>query len=416
MRIAVVGTGISGMVAAFLLSQDHDVVVFEADDYVGGHTHTIEVSANGRTYPVDTGFIVFNLKTYPNFSNLMKKLGIAWKSSNMSFSVQCRKTGLTFSPSTLNSLFVQRKNLFRPAFYRMIRDALRFRRESLELIESDSYEMTLDEYLRDKGYSQGFIEHFIIPMGEAIWSADPVKFRAFPARYFVEFFNNHGFLNIRNQPQWLVIQGGSREYIEPLTRPYKERIRLNCPVRSIHRYPDRVEVRSTAAEPETFDQVVIAAHSDHALAMLADPSVAEQEILGAIPYQENVAVLHTDRSLLPPKRCAWASWNYHIPESDTGRVAMTYDMNILQGLDAESEFCVTLNMSDAVSSDQEIRRMIYHHPVYTPPGLSARRRHEEINGVNRTFFCGAYWGYGFHEDGVKSALSVCRHFGKSIDA
>jgi predicted NAD/FAD-binding protein len=414
MRIAVIGTGISGMVAAYLLSEDHDVTVFEANDYVGGHTHTIDVSANGRTYPVDTGFIVFNLKTYPNFSRLMQKLGIDWKPSNMSFSVQCRKTGLIFSPSSLNALFVQRKNLFRPSFYRMLRDALRFRRESVALIESDFYETTLDEYLQDKGYSDHFIEHFIIPMGEAIWSADPVKFREFPARYFVEFFNNHGFLNIRNQPRWLVIRGGSREYIAPMTRPYKDRIRVNCPVQSVHRYPDRVEIRSPLAETESFEQVIIATHSDQALKMLANPSDAEREILGAIPYQENLAVLHTDDSLLPPKKCAWASWNYHIPKSETGRVAITYDMNILQGLQAESEFCVTLNMPEAVASGKEIQQMVYHHPVYTPESLSARKRQETINGVNRTYFCGAYWGYGFHEDGVNSALAVCRHFGKTI--
>ena len=414
MRIAVIGSGISGMVAAYLLSQDHDITMFEANNYIGGHTHTIDVSSNGHIYPVDTGFIVFNLETYPHFSKLMQRLGVKWKPSNMSFSVQCQKTGLTFSPSTLNSLFVQRKNLLRPSFYRMLLDALRFRKKSLELLETDQYQITLDEYLQTNGYSNGFIEHFIIPMGASIWSADPKNFRDFPARYFVEFFNNHGFLNIGKQPQWLVIKGGSRQYIEPLTRPYKNGIRLNCAVTAIRRHPEHVDVTTAHGDTESFDWAVIAAHSDQALAILADPSDAEQEILGAIPYQENLTTLHRDETLLPPKRIAWASWNYHTPKTEEDRVAITYDMNILQGLNADEEFCVTLNMPDAISSEKAIQKMTYHHPVYTPPSLSARRRHKEINGVHRTHFCGAYWGYGFHEDGVNSALVVCKDFGKSL--
>ncbi len=414
MRIAVVGSGISGMVSAYLLSQDHDIVVYEADNTLGGHTHTIDVSIKGISYPVDTGFIVFNEKTYPNFIKLMGSLGVAWQPSNMSFSVQCHRTGLVFSPSTLNALFVQRKNLFRPSFYRMLWDALRFRREASELIRSDDYRITLQSYLEQKKYSHSFIEHFIIPMGGAIWSADPVRFRKFPARYLVEFFHNHGFLNIRHQPQWRVIKGGSRQYIGPLTRPYKDRIRLNSPVASIKRFPENVEITTKGGDTAHFDQVVIATHSDQALQMLADPSDLERDVLGAIPYQENLAVLHTDTSLLPPKRTAWASWNYHIPKQEKGRVALTYNMNILQTLGATEAFCVTLNMPEKIHPDRVIQRIIYHHPVYDPNSLSARRKQDEVNGKNRTYFCGAYWGYGFHEDGVNSALSVCKHFGKTL--
>ena len=414
MRIAVIGSGISGMVTAYLLSQDHDIVLYEANDTIGGHTHTIDVCIQGVSYPVDTGFIVFNENTYPNFIKLMRSLGVAWQPSNMSFSVQCEKTGLVFSPSNFNALFVQRKNLFRPSFYRMLWDALRFRHEASELIRSDNYAITLQAYLEEKNYSHSFIEHFIIPMGGAIWSADPVQFRQFPARYLVEFFNNHGFLNVRHQPQWLVIKGGSKQYIGPLTRPYKDRIRVNAPVVSVQRFPETVEITTRGGDTASFDHVVIATHSDQALRMLSDPSDLEREVLGAIPYQENLAVLHTDTSLLPPKRTAWASWNYHIPKQKKGRVALTYNMNILQSLEAPETFCVTLNMPERIHPDRVIQRIIYHHPVYDPDSLSARRKQDELNGKNRTYFCGAYWGYGFHEDGVNSALSVCKHFGKTL--
>ena len=415
MNIAVVGSGISGMVAAYLLSQEHAVTVYEAGDHIGGHTHTHAISSNGHSYAVDTGFIVFNEKTYPNFLKLMSLLGVTWQKSDMSFSVKCYRTGLEFRPSTLNSLFVQRRNLFRPSFYRMILDALRFRREAGELFETDTrYERTLDEFLKEKKYSPWFIEYFIVPMGSAIWSADPERFRKFPARYFAEFFEKHGFLNIQDQPQWLVIKGGSNQYIEPLTRRFKDNIRLNCGVRRIRRYENHVEIQAIGFEPENYDSVVIATHSDQALSLLEDPSEREQEILGSIAYQENETVLHTDSTILPHSRSAWAAWNYHIPTDDRGRVAVTYDMNILQSLGAAEEFCVTLNMTDAIAPEKIIKRLTYHHPIYTPQSLAARRRYGEINGRNRTYFCGAYWFYGFHEDGVKSGLEVGRLFGKKL--
>ncbi|UCG13183.1 MAG: FAD-dependent oxidoreductase [Deltaproteobacteria bacterium] len=414
MRLAVVGGGISGMVAAYLLCEDHEVVVFEANDYIGGHTNTIDVKLNGTKYAVDSGFIVFNESTYPNFVKLMTRLGVAWQRSNMSFSVQSEKTDLEYSPSTLNSLFAQRRNLLRPSFYRMLLDAFRFRREAQDILRANDYETTLGGYLEGKGYSQAFIHHFIIPMGEAIWSADPKQFNEFPAHYFVQFFNNHGFLKVRDQPQWQVIKGGSRSYVGPLTKPYQNNVRLSCPVESVRRHADHVEVTPRNGESEKFDQVIIATHSDQALAMLADPSDAEREILRAIPYQDNLAILHTDASLLPSRRATWASWNYHIPRRELGRVAVTYYMNMLQSLDAPADFCVTLNRSKIVDQSKIIREFNYHHPVYTRQGPLAQKRREEINGVNRTYFCGAYWGYGFHEDGVNSALAVCKHFGKSL--
>ena len=414
MKIAVIGSGISGMTSAYLLSEDHEVVVYEANDYVGGHTNTADVSLNGQKFAVDTGFIVFNEKTYQNFVKLMKRLGVGWQKSVMSFSVQCEKTGLEFSPSTLNSLFIQRRNLLRPSFYRMLWDVMHFKRDSEALLESDDYQLTLAAFLASKGYSQAFVQHFIIPMGEAVWSADPVKFTEFPARYFAQFFKNHGFLNVKDQPQWLTIKGRSRQYIKPVTQAYADRIRLNSPVAAVRRYPDHVGVQARNQMPEKFDRVVIATHSDQALALLDDPSDPEANILGAIPYQENKAVLHCDESLLPAKKAAWASWNYHIPKEDLGRVAVTYDMNILQSIGAPRELCVSLNLTKAIDPAKIYREMIYHHPVYNPESLAARHSHREINGVNRTYFAGAYWGYGFHEDGVVSALEVCRHFNKTL--
>ena len=414
MRIAIIGTGISGMTSAYLLSQDHEVVVYEANNYIGGHTNTVEVSLNGQQYAVDTGFIVFNAKTYPNFVKLMRRLGVGWQNSVMSFSVQCEKTGLEFSPSTLNSLFIQRRNLLRPSFYRMLWDAMRFKRDSQALLELDDYRLTLAAFLTGKGYSKEFVQHFIIPMGAAIWSADPVKFNKFPARYFAQFFKNHGFLNVKDQPQWLTIKGRSRQYIKPITQAYAHQIRLNCPVTSVRRYPDHVEIQPQNEVAEKFDQVVIATHSDQALALLDDPTDAEKNILGVIPYQENRAILHCDESLLPSKKAAWAGWNYHVPEEDLGRVAVTYDMNILQRIGAPKELCVSLNLAKAIDPTKIFREIIYYHPVYNPESLTARHSHREISGVNRTHYAGAYWGYGFHEDGVTSALEVCKHFGKTL--
>ncbi|MCU0592084.1 MAG: hypothetical protein MUC57_11495 [Desulfobacterales bacterium] len=266
-----------------------------------------------------------------------------------------------------------------------------------------------------KGYSRSFIDHFIIPMGEAIWSADPKQFDRFPARHFAQFFKNHGFLNVRDQPLWLTIRGGSRSYIEPITRPFKDNLRVNRPVEFLRRQFDHVEVAAAGAAPERFDSAIVATHSDQALALLADPSDAERDILGAIRYQENHTVLHTDTSVLPKRKAAWASWNYHIPKRELGRVAVTYDMNILQSLRAPVEFCVSLNLESRLEPSKIIRRMVYHHPVYCPESQAARGRLKEINGFNRTYFAGAYWGYGFHEDGVNSALEVCRHFGKGLE-
>jgi uncharacterized protein len=412
--MAIIGGGVSGLTTAHLLCDEHEVTLYEANDYLGGHTNTVDVTVGGVTWPVDTGFIVFNERTYPNFIGLLERLGVASQPSVMSFSVSSQKNGLEYCATNLDTLFAQRRNLLSLPFWRMLREIFRFNRQSRELCECDDMTLTLGTYLSSHGYSSAFVESFLVPMGAAIWSADPHQFLQFPAAAFVRFFNNHGILNVIDQPKWRVISGGSRNYVEPLARPFRDRVRLATPVERVRRLADRVEVTPRGGLPETFDQVIIAAHSDQALALLADPSDAERELLSAIPYRKNDTVLHTDSRLLPDNPRARASWNCRIPRLEQAGVSLTYWMNRLQSLAAPVDFCVTLNAPDEIAPDRVIRRIAYDHPVYSTAAFQAQKRRQEINGVNRTWFCGAYWGYGFHEDGVKSALAVCRHFERGL--
>ena len=408
MKIAVIGTGISGNVAAYHLNKEHDITVFEANDYVGGHTHTHDIESNGKSYRVDSGFIVFNHKTYPNFIKLLAELGIDEQLSNMSFSVKCEKSGLEYMGSTLNSLFAQRRNLLRPSFWKMILEILRFNREASALATEDIDDITLGEYLKQGNYSRTFIDYYLIPMAAAVWSADLQVMYHFPARYLIRFFQNHGLLSVNNRPDWYVIKGGSNTYTKALTAPFSDRIRLSTPVEKIQRTGEGVVITSSRGE-EHFDAVFIASHSDQALAMLADPSELEQQVLGAISYQDNEVLLHTDSSVMPRRKLAWAAWNYHLLNGEQGSVPVTYNMNILQGFDCPEQFCVTLNNSSAIDQSKVIKRMNYQHPVYTPQSVAAQSRQAEIN-CDRTFYCGAYWRYGFHEDGVVSALDALKHF------
>ncbi|MBS1213844.1 MAG: dependent oxidoreductase [Proteobacteria bacterium] len=413
MKIAIIGSGISGLVAAHHLHEAHDLSVFEANDYVGGHTHTHSIELGGMTWSVDSGFIVFNDWTYPNFIALLDELGVQSQPSSMSFSVKCERTGLEYNGTSLNSLFAQRRNLLRPSFLRMVRDILRFNQEAPKLLETGDDRLTLAQYLADHAYSKAFRDHYIVPMGAAIWSANPAGMLDFPAKYFVRFFHNHGMLSVNRRPVWRVVRGGSHSYVEPLTRGFGDRIRLGTSIDRVTRSPSGVFVKPRGTEAEQFDAVVFACHSDQALAMLADASAEEREILAAIPYQENEAILHTDISVLPRKRLAWAAWNYHIRHDTRDRVAVTYNMNILQSLAAAETFCVSLNYGEAIAPNRIIRRTVYHHPVYTPAGVAAQQRHGEISGKNRTYYCGAYWGFGFHEDGVNSALRVVEQIARS---
>jgi uncharacterized protein len=405
MRIAIVGAGVSGLVAAHLLQSTHDITVFEAGTHSGGHTNTVTVETEAGVHYVDTGFIVFNDRNYPRFERLLQRLGVAWQPSTMTFSVSDERGDFEYNGASPNGLFAKRAHLVTPWFHRMVADLVRFNREARSLLASRD-DPSLRGWLEDRDYSRAFVERLIVPQASAVWSADPEQLWRFPARFLAEFFDNHGMLGFAGRPRWRTIRGGSHRYVEALTEPFADRIRLRTPVRAIHRHDDHVIV-----DGERFDHVVLAAHADQSLGMLSDPSDRELEILGAFPYQPNEAVLHTDRSLLPRRRRAWASWNYHLLEQPAGRLTVTYHMNRLQALSADREFCVTLNRTDRIDPDRILRRISYAHPVYTAAGAAAQQRHGEISGHGRTHFCGAYWGWGFHEDGVASAVRVAERLG-----
>ena len=410
MKIAIVGSGIAGNVVAHRLHRMHDITVYEAASHIGGHTHTHSVEQAGRQYEVDTGFIVFNDRTYPNFIALLGELGVASQESTMSFSVRNEASGLEYNGTTLNSLFAQRRNLLRPSFLGTVCDILRFNREAPALLAEPGGELPLGELLVRGRYSRAFIDHYIIPMGAAIWSTDPASMFNFPARFFVRFLHNHGMLTVNDRPVWRTIRGGSARYVEKLTAPFRDRIRLDTPVEWIRRMPGSVIVKARGSEAQRYDAMFLACHSDQALRLLADPSGIEREVLGAIPYQTNEAVLHTDTRLLPRRRLAWAGWNYHVLPPGHGPIALTYNMNILQRLDAPTPFLVTLNRSDAIDPERIIKRMTYEHPLFTPASVAAQARQRELNGRGASYYCGAWWGNGFHEDGVVSAQRALADF------
>ncbi len=407
MKIAVIGAGVSGLVVARQLHARHDVTVFEAGDAPGGHSHTFDVACGGRTFAVDTGFVVFNDRTYPEFLRILEDLRVPTQPSDMSFSVRCDRTGVEYGGASLNAVFAQRCNLLRPTFLRLVRDYLRFNRQAPKLLEADE-RLTLDDYLRGAGYSRAFRELYLVPMGAAIWSTDPGRFARIPVRSFVRFFHNHGLLAIRGKPTWFSITGGAREYVEALARPFRDRIHTRATVTRVRRARDHVSVTIDGGGDARFDQVVFATHSDQALQLLDDSSPEEHAVLGAIEYQTNSVVLHTDTSLLPRRRRAWAAWNYYIHPDGGERVATTYNMNRLQQLDAPETFCVTLNQDDRIDEAAVIARMTYHHPMFSRAAIAAQRRWTDVNGWRRTWYAGAYWGHGFHEDGVVSGLRVAR--------
>ena len=410
MKIAIIGSGIAGNTLGYHLHKKHDITVFEANSHIGGHTHTHDIKLFGKNYAIDTGFIVFNDRTYPNFIEMLDALKVAWQPSSMSFSVHNEASGLEYNGTNLNSLFAQRSNFFKPKFYGMIADILRFNKESLALLESGS-EISLGEYLTKNNYKPLFIQNYIVPMGAAIWSTDAAQMLNFPARFLVRFFHHHGMLTVNNRPQWRTITGGSARYVEKLTEGFKHKIRLNTPITSVKRLYNSVKIKPQQGNEETFDYVFFACHSDQALAMLgADASIQEREILGAIPYQENSIYLHHDKSLMPKRELAWAAWNYHVTAKASAKVLVTYNMNILQNIQSPEPILVTLNHTDLINPAKVIKRLKYTHPVFTLAGAAAQARHAEISGFNRTGYAGAYWRNGFHEDGVMSALAALQHF------
>lgn len=432
MRIAIIGSGIAGLTAAWRLRDSHDVTVFEAEGRAGGHTHTHHLSIDGQDIAVDTGFIVFNDRNYPNLERLFGDLGIRGTPSGMSFSVSCERTGIEYNGGSLAGLLARRRNLVTPDFWRMIRDILRFNREAPTLLAADDVGPSLGDYLESARFGRPFMDRYLLPMGAAIWSVPTTQMMAFPARRLIEFFANHGLLDLRDRPQWFVVPGGSDRYVEIIAQRLGSRLQLARPVTRVRRLEAGVEIEigrrgrassggQTAhegagniadlrgSETHRFDAVVFACHSDEALAMLADPSQAEREVLGAVGFQRNDVILHTDASIMPRARAAWAAWNYRLPvDQGASGTTVTYWMNLLQHIAIPTNLFVTLNQTEAISPDKILARMVYSHPVFDGPAVAAQGRRREISGQRGTWYCGAWWRYGFHEDGCLSAEDVVR--------
>lgn len=409
MKIAIVGAGVSGLVAAYHLHRRHEITVFEAGDHVGGHARTVDVEEAGRSYAVDTGFVVYNERNYPNFTQLLRELGVRSRPTTMSFSVCDRESGIEYNGHSLNTLFAQRSNVLRPKFWRLVADILRFNRRAAQAGGLSCDRGTVRDFLRQGRYSREFQRLYLLPMGAAIWSCAERDFGAFPWRFVREFYANHGLLQLRGRPTWRVIEGGSRVYVEALIRPFRDRICLRTRVAAVRRHPDRVELMAARRPVETFDHVVFACHADQALRILGDQATrAERQVLGAFPYGRSTALLHTDERMLPRQRRAWASWNYRLRGGGAAPPCVTYNMNLLQGFEAPRTYCITLNAEADVDPSAVLGRFVYEHPVYTMDRLEAQPRRPEFLAAHRTSFCGAYWGSGFHEDGIVSALEVVR--------
>ncbi len=408
-RVAVIGSGVSGLVTAHLLHPHADVTVFEADSTVGGHVNTVEVVDGERTLGIDTGFIVYNERNYPRFTALLDDLGVETQPSDMSFSVSSRKSGLEYAGTNVNTLLARRTNALRPSFVRMLFDVTRFNRAFRDLLSRDDLSLTIAQFLDEGRYSRSFVDDYLVPLGASIWSANPQTFTEFPAAPLARFLDQHGLLSLGDRPKWRTVTGGARHYVDALIRPLGERVRTNCPVRHVARDESGVLVRSGAYPGgERFDRVVFATHADTALALLERPTDDEKEILGAIKFQFNRATLHTDASLLPRRPRARASWNYLQTGEDSSAPVLTYYANRLQGIVSSTDYCITLNADDAIDPTTVLASFDYTHPVFDEAALRTQRRHHEVDGHHRTHFVGAYWGYGFHEDGAQSAHRVAR--------
>jgi len=410
MKIAVVGSGIAGLGAAWLLSRGHEVVVFESEDRLGGHTHTHQVRQAGRDYAVDTGFIVFNEANYPLLSRLFDQLGVASQPTTMGFSVQDARSGLEYNATRLGTLFCQKRNLVSPAFLRMVQEILRFYREAPATLATEGEGPALGDYLDAHGYSALFARDHIVPMASALWSSPPRSILQFPLKYLLRFMDNHRMLQVDHRPEWRVVQGGSATYVRAIAADWRASVRLSTPVRSLRRDADGV-LLSTRDGEERFDHVVLACHADDALALLADPGEDETAVLGAMKFQDNEAVLHTDARLLPTRRAAWAAWNAYVPAEADAPCTVSYCMNILQSLDSPDPFVVSLNRSADIAPERVLARMRYRHPLYSHGSVAAQALRGSIQGRRRTWFAGAYWGFGFHEDGLRSGVEVARALG-----
>ena len=414
MKIAVVGGGIAGMMSLYLLQRQHEVTLFEANDYLGGHTATVDVVVNDQPYAIDTGFIVFNNWTYPLFNRFLAELKVPFQPTEMSFSVKNEQTGLEYNGNSFRTLFAQKRNLVKPSFWKMLLDIVRFNKLAKKLLAQDhaDLDLTLGDFLSQYRFGDAIRDQYLLPMGAAIWSAGLSDMPSFPLRFFLRFFDNHGLLSVNNRPQWSVVCGGSREYVRRLQQLVTvDSVQLSRAVSSVERHDNHVMITLSDGQQQQFDCVVFACHSDQALALLADPSDAEQSVLGGIAYQQNEVVLHTDHRLLPLRRSAWAAWNYNLASSTAEKATLTYNMNILQQLTADTTFCVTLNNTSAIAPDKILRQFQYAHPVFNSYTMQAQQRRAEINGLQNSYFCGAYWYNGFHEDGVRSAVDVAAMLG-----
>jgi len=420
MKLAVIGTGISGLAAGTLLARRHDVTFFEKDDRAGGHSHTVLVPHEGVDIPVDTGFIVYNERTYPRLTALFKSLGVATQDSDMSFSVRCESCDLEYA-SHLPGLFADPRNAVRPAHHRMIKEMFRFFREAPAVLDDPTLDRTaLGEWLEAHDYADVFRRHFILPLGGAVWSTSLDGMNAFPVRYFVRFFANHGFLGVNTSPQWKTVTGGSRAYVQRMTAGLEDRIRLGTPVAAVERIREGagVLVRLADGSGHRFDAAILASHADQSLRLLGDASPEEARALGGIPYTRNETVLHTDTSLLPKRSRARASWNVHLEDCGAERpvITMTYDLTRLQSLPGSERYLVTLNDTARIDSARVIRRMRYEHPHYTVDGLERRKGLARVNGADRVWFCGAWCGFGFHEDGLAAGMEVAERLEREAEA
>lgn len=411
MKIAVVGAGIAGLTAAWVLARRHEVALFEAQPRAGGHANTMTVVEDGQRVPVDTGFIVFNELNYPGLCRLFACLGVASEASSMSFSVHCEASGQEYNGSSLNRLFGQRRNLLRPAFWSMLRDILRFNRTApadLEAGLADS--ISVADYLAAGGYSEAFVTQYLVPLGASLWSCDARTFNAFPMRFVIEFLNNHHMLQRAERPRWRTVTGGSQRYVEKLLADYRGRIHLDTPVCGVARAARRVRVHFDASRSEAFDEVVLAVHADQALALLERPDARERETLAMFPYRANRVTVHRDTRVLPDRQRLWGAWNFRVPAAATRQATVTYNMNMLQNLPLRQTLCISLDREAPIAPRHVLRHIDYAHPLFLPGRDAAQREHPSLVRRRGVSCCGAYWGYGFHEDGVGSALRVCEAF------
>ena len=408
-NIAIIGSGISGLTSAYLLSRYHNVHLYEKNDYIGGHTHTHELIENSNKLNVDSGFIVYNENTYPNFIKLLDTLKVERQHTEMGFSVKSDISDFEYAGNSLKSFFAQKSNILKPKFWKMTFDIIRFNK-----IANNDYDkkinLSLKEYLNKHSFSKSFTKNYIVPMGAAIWSTSPKLMLDMPAHFFIRFFKNHGLLKITGRPQWWVVKNGSNQYVKEIIKPFINHIYLNSKIDTISRKDGKVYI-GIKDKIKEYDSIVISTHSNQALNLLSDPTTDEKNILGNIKYQKNTALIHTDISILPKRKLAWSSWNYLINQDSDQLVTLTYNMNILQNLKSVKTYCVTINNTKKLNPDKIIKEIIYHHPLFTESSVKAQKQKAIICGSNNTYYTGAYWGYGFHEDGVNSALDVCSKFG-----